>query len=155
MQTGMSGNFLSCIKDVKEPLCLKREGGISLETPQWKRAYSHIEGRISWFFLSCGRKLGVPLELLRDLRDPLMLPQKSPVSIRVARCLLGFLSSRCQVLGPHLRLRLEPQASSPVLTWISGILWSFNRGFRPCLVWRHASPLSSRAVTVLSSFLSS
>ena len=151
----MSGNFLSCIKDVKEPLWLKKEGGISLETPQRKRAYSHVEGRISWFFLSCGRKLGVPLELLRDLRDPLMLPQESPVTMPVVRGFSGFLSSWYQVLGPHLELRLEPQASSPVLTWISGILWSFNRGLRPCLVWRHASPLSSRAVTVLSSFLSS
>ena len=132
---------------------LKKEGGFSLEKPQGKKPSSHLEGRISWFFLSCGRKLGVPLELLRDLRKSLMLPQESPVTMPVVRGFSGFLSSWYQVLGPHLELRLEPQASSPVLTWISGILWSFNRGFRPCLVWRHASPLSSRAVTVLSSFL--
>ena len=151
----MSGNFLSCIEDVKDPFEAQRGGRISLDLLQKKRASSHVEGRISWFFLSCGRKLGVPLELLRDLRDPLMLPQESPVTMPVVRGFSGFLSSWYQVLGPHLELRLEPQASSPVLTWISGILWSFNRGFRPCLVWRHASPLSSRAVTVLSSFLSS
>ena len=30
-----------------------------------------------------------------DLRDPLMWPQESPVSIRIATGLLGFLSSRC------------------------------------------------------------
>ena len=42
---------------------LKREGGISLEMLQWKRASTHVDGRISWFFSSCGRKLGVPLEL--------------------------------------------------------------------------------------------
>ena len=42
---------------------LKREVGISLETLQWKRASTHVDGRISWFFSSCGRKLGVPLEL--------------------------------------------------------------------------------------------
>ena len=155
MQTGMSGNFLSCIKDVKEPLWLKKEGGISLETPQRKRAYSHVEGRISWFFLSCGRKLGVPLELLRDLRDPLMLPQGSPVTMPVVRGFSGFLSSWYQVLGPHLELRLEPQASSPVLTWIWGFLWSFHRGVKPRLMWRHKSLLSSRAVTAVSGFLSS
>ena len=58
----MSGNFLSCIKGVKYPLRLKKEGGISLEMLQQKRASSGIEGRISWFFSSCGRKLGVPLK---------------------------------------------------------------------------------------------
>ena len=42
---------------------LKRQGGISLKMPQLKRASSRVERRISWFFSSCGRKLGVPLEL--------------------------------------------------------------------------------------------
>ena len=32
----MLGNFLSCIKGVKDPIETKEEGGISLETPQWK-----------------------------------------------------------------------------------------------------------------------
>ena len=52
-------------------------------------------------------------------------------------------------------LRREPQGSSPVLTWNSGFLWSFHRGVSPCLVWRHASPLSSRAGKSVSGFLSS
>ena len=43
----MLGNFLSCIKGVKDPFKIKREGEISLEMPQWKRASSHVEGRIS------------------------------------------------------------------------------------------------------------
>ena len=63
----------------------------------------------------------------RELRDPLLWPQESPVSMRVARSLSGFLSSQCRVLGPHLELRSEPQASSPVLTWNSEFRWSFNR----------------------------
>ena len=42
---------------------LKRQGGISLKMPQRIRASSRIERRISWFFSSCSRKLGVPLEL--------------------------------------------------------------------------------------------
>ena len=60
------------------------------------------------------------------------------------------------VPGPRSssELRLEAQGSSPVLTWISGFLWSFNTGVRPRLVQRHASPLSSRAVKVVSGFLS-
>ena len=49
-----------------------------------------------------------------DLRDLLVLPQESLVCMQVERGLSGFLSSRCQVLSPHLKLRLEPRVSSPV-----------------------------------------
>ena len=84
-----------------------------------------------------------------ELREPLVLPQGSQVSMQVARGLSGFLSSQCRGLGPHLELWLKP-----VLTWISGYLWSFNRGVRPHLVQSHGSPLASRAVKVVSGFLS-
>ena len=57
--------------------------------------------------------------------------------------------------GALLELRLEPQGSSPGLTWLSGFLWGFNRGVRPRLVWRHGSPLSSQGVKQVSGFLSS
>ena len=43
-------------------LRLKREGGISLGIQQQRGASSSVEGRISWAFSSCSRKLGVPLE---------------------------------------------------------------------------------------------
>ena len=68
-----------------------------------------------------------------DLRDPLVWPQEIPVSMRVARGLSGFLSSRCWGQGPHLELRPESQGYSPVLTLTSGLLWSFHRGVRPRL----------------------
>ena len=68
----------------------KREGVISLETPQRKRASSLMEGIISWFFTSCGRSLS---SYDGDLRDPLVWPQERPVSMQVARGLSGFLSS--------------------------------------------------------------
>ena len=35
-----------------------------------QQASSPVEGRISWFFLSCGGKLGVPLELRRGPQGP-------------------------------------------------------------------------------------
>ena len=92
---------------------------------------------------------------LRDLRDLHGLPQESSVSMWIARGHSRFLCSRCQVLCPHLELRPEPRCSSPLLTWISVFLWRFNRAVRPHLVWRHASSLSSLAVTVVSGFLSS
>ena len=99
---------------------MKREGVISLEMPQWKRASSRLEGRTFWFFLSCGRFL---LHYDGDFRDPFVWPQERPVSMRVARGHLGFLSSLCRVLSPLLETRPEPEVSSPVLTWILGFLW--------------------------------
>ena len=122
---------------------------------QQKRASSGVEGRISWFFSSCTRKLEVPLELRCGPQGPDCVASVKPVSIRVVRGLSEFLSNRCWVLCPHLELRPEPLVSSPVLTRISGFLWSFHRGVRPRLVWRHSSTLSTRAVTIVSGFLSS
>ena len=77
MEMSVSGNFLSFIKGVKDPL--KREGGISLKMPQWKMTSSRVEGRISWFFSSCSRKLGFLSRYDGELSDPLTLTQGSPV----------------------------------------------------------------------------
>ena len=63
----------------------RREREISLETLLWKRASSLIEQRISWFFSSCGGKLGFLSSCNGDLRDPIVLPERSRVSSRVAR----------------------------------------------------------------------
>ena len=46
---------------------LRREGGVSLETPQRTRASARIEGEISWFFSNC---VGVPLKLRRGPQRP-------------------------------------------------------------------------------------
>ena len=89
----------------------------------------------------------------RDLKDSLVWPLESPVSMRVARSLSGFLSSRFRGRGPHLELRLEALGSSPVLTYILRFLWSFHRGVRSRLMCRHACPLSSRAEKAVSGFL--
>ena len=89
-----------------------------------------------------------------DFRDPLVSPQESPVSLRVARGLSGFLCIHCWGRGPHVEVRPEPQGSSPLPTWISGFLWSFHRGVSPRLMWRHASSVSSRAGIAVSGFLS-
>ena len=52
---GMSGNFLSCRKGVKDLWKFQWLGLISLETPQRKWASSRLERRTSWIFWSCGR----------------------------------------------------------------------------------------------------
>ena len=132
----MSGNFLSCLKGVKYPFEAQDGGGISLETLPWKGSSYCIEGRISWVSRVAAGHLEFLSNCDEDLRDPLVLPQESQVSIRVLRGLLGFLCTRCRGIGPHLVLRSEPQGSSSVLTWLSGFLWSFTRGVRPRLLWR-------------------
>ena len=86
---------------------LKREGGISLETLQWKGASSCVEGRISWISRVVAGHLEFLLSCDGDLTNPLMLPQESQVSILVVRGVLGFLSRRCKGIGPHLELRLD------------------------------------------------
>ena len=152
VETCMSGNFLSCGKGVKDPIEFRREGMISLETPQRKRASCLLEGRTSWIFSIGGRLLS---RYDGDVRDPIMWPQERPVSMPVVRVLSGSLSSQCRILRPRLESRLEPEVSSPVLTWILGFFWSLRRGVRTSLEWRHARPLSSRAVAAVSGFLSS
>ena len=55
VETGMSGNFLSCSKGVKDLWKFQRLVVISLETPQRKWASSRLGGRTSGIFSSCGR----------------------------------------------------------------------------------------------------
>ena len=84
---------------------LRREGGISLETPQWKKASAGIEGRISWFFSSCGRFFSCYDGVLRDT---FLGPQGDPVSTQVVRGPWGFLCCICR--GPCLYLELRSRA---------------------------------------------
>ena len=79
--------------------------GISLETPQQKRASSRVERRISWFFSSCDRKLGVPLELRRGPQgSPLVASRKSSLHVSCD----GSLRIPLQlVLGPKTLSRAE------------------------------------------------
>ena len=66
--------------------------------------------------------------------------------------LSGFLSHRCWGLRPCVESVLEPEDSSPVLTWILGYFWSLPRGVSPRLEWGHARAPSSRAVAAVSRF---
>ena len=114
-----------------------------------KRASSRLDGRTSWIFSSCARCLS---SFDGDLRDLLLWPQERPVSMRVARGLLGFLSSQCQGPRPRVESSQESEDSSPVLTWILGYFWSLHRGVSPRLEWGHARALSARALAAVSPF---
>ena len=89
-------------------------GWISLETPQQKRASSRVEGRISWFFSSCGRKLGVPLELQWGPQGP----------ARVASGKASLHASCEGPLGILLQLLPGPRSSSGAEARTSGFLSS-------------------------------
>ena len=85
---------------------LKREGGISLETPQGKEASSRIEGRISWFYSSWDKEIGVPFEL-----------QQGPLGTH--SCCLRKASLHVNCEGPHtvlsrinVQLRHGPSAEA-------------------------------------------
>ena len=72
-----------------------------------------------------------------------MLPQRSPISIRVARGSWALLSSHCRANRPHLCLCPESPCSSPVPTGISGLHSWFTRGVRPRLKLKQRTPLLS------------
>ena len=122
---------------------------IALESLQGNQASSCIEGGIWCFLLSCGGKPGFLSTCSRDLREPLVLPQGSQASLRVARGNSGSLASHCRGIG------WETRGSSPIVTEISGFLSSCNRGVRPCLMLNHGNPLSSLVVKGMSGLLSS
>ena len=122
---------------------------IRLETPQWKRASSRLEGRTSWILPSCGRcsrlTTGTSWNRSGDLRKG-----QSPCELLEGLSL--FLSRRCQGLRPCVESGPEPEDSYPGLTCILGYFWSLPRGVSPRLEWGHARALSSGAVATVSRF---
>ena len=134
VETGMSGNFLSCSKVVKDPLEVGEVRSDYPETPQWKWASSRLEGRTSWIFsrVRCSQlTTGTSGTCSGDLRK-----DQSPCELLGG--LSGFLSRRCRGLRPCVESVPEPEDSSPVLTWILGYFWSLPSGVSPRLEWGHA-----------------
>ena len=135
----------------------RRERGISLETLLWKRASSCVEGRISWFFSSCGGKLGVPFKLRRGPQGPahvsseksglfssceghIGIPLESLLANRaMSRVQSGnsvFLSGCDRDLGLPIKVQLGNQASSGVEACNSAFLSSCQRAVRPSVEFR-------------------
>ena len=121
----------------------------NLETPQRKWASSRLEGRTSWIFSSCGRCSRL-MTGTSGSRSGGLRKGQSPCELLGG--LSGFLSRRCRGLRPCVESVLEPEDSSPVLTWIVGYFLSLLRGVTLRLEWWHARGLSSRAVAAGSYF---
>ena len=122
---------------------------ISLKTPQRKWASSHLEGRTSWIFSSCGRCSRLTTGT-SGTRSGGLRKGQSPCELLAG--LSGFLSPQCRGVRPCEEKVPEPEDSSPVPTWILGYFWSLPRGVSPRLDWGHARALSSRAVAAVSRF---
>ena len=87
VETGMSGNFFSCSKGVKDPL----------EVPEFKCDKPRDDSAEMGLISPGGEDLLDFLELWQvlltydgDVRDPLWWPQKRPVPMRVVRGPLGI-----------------------------------------------------------------
>ena len=96
---------------------------INLETPQPKWASSPLEGRTSWIFSSCGRCSRLTSGT-SGTRSGGLRKDQSPAELFGG--LSGFLSRRCRGLRSCVESVLEPEDSSPVLTWILGNFWSLS-----------------------------
>ena len=88
VETGMSGNFLSCSKGVKDPF----------EVPEFRCDKPRVASAEMGLISPGGENLLDFLELRQvlstyegDLRDPLWWPQERPVPLRVAREPRGIL----------------------------------------------------------------
>ena len=92
VEAGMSGNFLSCSKGVKDPLEILPVRCDCLETPQRKWASSRLEGRTSWIFSSCGRCSRLTTGT-SGTRSGGLRKGQSPRELLGGRS--GFLSLRC------------------------------------------------------------
>ena len=142
---GILGNFLSCIKGVKDPFEAQEGRWDFFEMLQRKRTSSRAEGRISWFFSSCGRKLSVPHELQWGSQGPARVASGEP-----------SLHARCEgTLGIPLQLVKEPRASSRVEAETSGFFSSADIDLGAPMEFRQGSQVSSCVETWNSAFLSS
>ena len=122
---------------------------ISLKTPQRKWASSRLEGRTSWIFSRCGRCSRLTTGN-SGTRSCGLRKRQSPCELLGG--LSAFPSCRCRGIRPCVESVLEPEHSSPVLTWILGYYWSLPRGVSPRLEWGHARAFSSRSVAAVSCF---
>ena len=124
---------------------------ISLETPQRKCVSSRLEGRTSRIFSTCG-KCSRLTKGISGTRAGGLRKGQSPCELLWG--LSRFRSRRSRGLRSSVELVLEPEDSSPVLTWILGYFWSLPRGVCPRPEWAPARTLSARAVAAVSRFSS-
>ena len=107
------------------------------------------QGKTTWIFSSCGRCSRLTMGTSGTRSGGL---RKGQYPCELLGVLSGLHSRRCRGLSPCVESVLEPEDSSPVLTWILGYFLSLPRGVFRRLEWGHARALSSRATAAGSRF---
>ena len=130
VETGMSGNCLSCSKGVKDPL----------EVPEVRSDYPRGASAEMGLISPRGENL---LDFLEFRRCSQLMTgssgtcsgglRKGQSPWKLLGGLSGFLSRRCRGLRPCVESVPEPEDSSLVLTWILGYFWSLPSGVSPRL----------------------
>ena len=127
---------------------LKKQGLISLETPQWKGALSRIEGESPGFSRVLAGNLWFLLSYNGDMRDPLVFPQESQASMRVERAKRSY-----STLEIPLQSVQGTRSSSRVKAGSSVFASSADMELRVPMEIQQGSQASSRVETCKSTFL--
>ena len=159
----------------------KRELGIALKALQEKMASSHVDGGISWFFSSCGGRLGTPLQVPRGTQGASrvalgksslhlscegecsgVMAGESGLNSRGSGNLKVFLELWQEVWVPlschgdlreHLMWSLGSQECFQGVRCLKGFLLSWYRGLGPHLELRQEIQGSSQTLTGILGFL--
>ena len=121
VETGMSGNFLSCRKGVKDPLEVPE---VTCDSPRDVSAEMGLISPGGENFLDCLELRQVLSTYDGDLRDPLWWPQERPVPMRIARGPLGISLPSMPWPKTLCGVGAGPEDFYPVLTWILVYFWS-------------------------------
>ena len=97
VETGMLGNFLSCLKGVKDPFEARGKMGFLSRSRSGKGPHLPLRGQSPGFFRVVVGNFRFLSRYGQDLMDPLVCPQECPVS-----WLLRIPLQYCQGRGLHL-----------------------------------------------------
>ena len=84
---------------------LREDSGLLSRPCRKRRASSRDDGRISWFFPASAQRVEFFSSYDGEPMKPLVWPQGSPVSIRVARGSTALLSIHCRGIWPQDALK--------------------------------------------------
>ena len=95
---------------------------LALKALNEKRTSSLVERESRCFYRVEVESFGFLRSCDGDIRELIMLPQRSQASLHIARGTSGFLSVHFRGIRLHLELSSETQDSSAVVTGILGFL---------------------------------